>query len=248
MELVGRTAFVTGASGGIGAAICRALADNGADIALCFHSNEEAAALLVKEIQEKGRVAIAFKLDVSDRKAVFRAVEDARNSLGEIDILVNNAGITMMGKIEEIEEKDWDRCLAVNLKSALFTTQAVLPSMKARRTGAIVNISSVGAKIGGINAAASYSVSKAGLSCLTIQTAKETLSYGVNVNAVAPGVIDTPLQDVYGIEKKDATYKSVVRGPGKPEDVAAAVVFLASKGARYITGEILDVNGGVLMD
>lgn len=118
----------------------------------------------------------------------------------------------------------------------------------ARGRGWIVNITSLGAKIGGINAAACYSASKAGLSCLTIQTAKETLAHGINVNGVAPGVIDTPLQDVYGAEKKEAAYKSVARGPGRPEDVAAAVLFLVSPGARYITGEILDVNGGAFMD
>ena len=168
--------------------------------------------------------------------------------LGDIDILVNNAGMTMTGSIEEISEKDWDRCMAVNLKGALFTTQAILPSMKRKKKGTIINISSLGAKIGGINAAACYSVSKAGLSCLTIQTAKETLGYGINVNAIAPGIIDTPLHDVYGKQRKIAAYSSVIRGPGRPEDVAAAVIFLASRGASYITGEILDVNGGVLMD
>lgn len=248
MELAGKTAFVTGASGGIGSAICRALAAEGANVALCFHSNQEAALDIAKEIQKTGRKAMTFKLDVSDKDAVFSAINMAVVCLGDIDILVNNAGMTMTGSIEEISEKDWDRCMAVNLKGALFTTQAILPSMKRKKKGTIINISSLGAKIGGINAAACYSVSKAGLSCLTIQTAKETLGYGINVNAIAPGIIDTPLHDVYGKQRKIAAYSSVIRGPGRPEDVAAAVIFLASRGASYITGEILDVNGGVLMD
>lgn len=248
MELAGRVAFVTGASGGIGSAICRGLADAGADIALCYRSHEDAAVALVQEIEAKGRRAFAVRVDVSDRTAVFDAMRLARNRLGEVDILVNNAGVAMTGKIEEISEETWDRCMAVNLKSAFFAIQAVLPSMKKRKRGTIINVSSVAAKIGGVNAAACYAVSKAGLSCLTIQTAKETLRDGINVNAVAPGVIDTPLQDAYGQEKKEATYQSVARGPGRPEDVAAAVVFLASPGARYVTGEILDVNGGMLMD
>jgi len=248
MELAGKTAFVTGASGGIGSAICRALAAEGADVAICFHSHQKAAIDLADEIQAMGRKAMTFKLDISDKDAVFNAIDMASVCLGDIDILVNNAGMTMTGRIEDISEQDWDRCMAINLKGPLFATQAVLPSMKRKKKGTIINISSLGAKIGGINAAACYSVSKAGLSCLTIQTAKEALGYGINVNAIAPGIIDTPLHDVYGQQRKSAAYGSIVRGPGMPEDVAAAVVFLASRGASYITGEILDVNGGALMD
>ncbi|MDI6870991.1 MAG: SDR family NAD(P)-dependent oxidoreductase [Bacillota bacterium] len=248
MELAGRVAFVTGATGGIGRAICCALAEAGADIGVCYHSKPDAAALLVADLERKGRRAVAVKADVSRKAEVVAAIEAVRRRLGPIDILVNNAGMTMGGRLEEIAEADWDRCLAVNLKSVFLCTQAVIPEMKERRQGVIINLTSVAAKVGGINAAACYSVSKAGVSCLTIQAAKELLAYNVNVNAVAPGLIDTPMLDVYGQEKKEASIKGVVRGPGRPSDVADAVVFLASPRARYITGEILDVNGGIFMD
>lgn len=247
-ELENKVALVTGATGGIGRAVCIALARDGADIGICYGSKTEAAENLAREISKMGRRSCLVKADVSKREEAFSAVSKIRAALGPVDILVNNAGITMTGKIEEITEEDWHRCLAVNLDSVLFFTQAVLPDMKRRNSGTIVNISSLGAKIGGINAAASYSVSKAGISCLTIQTAKELLETRINVNAVAPGVIDTELWKVYGREKRDASFRNVARGPGRPEDVAEAVVFLASPKASYITGEILDVNGGVFMD
>jgi 3-oxoacyl-[acyl-carrier protein] reductase len=248
MELAGRVAFVTGATGGIGRAICCALAEAGADIGVCYHSKPETAERLVADIRGTGRRAVAVQANVSRKADVLAAIEAVRRRLGPIDILVNNAGMTMSGQLEEIAEDEWDRCLAVNLKSVFLCTQAVIPEMKERRRGAIINLSSVAAKVGGINAAACYSVSKAGVSCLTIQSAKELLPYGVNVNAVAPGLIDTLMLDVYGPAKKEASIKGVVRGAGRPVDVAEAVVFLASPRAQYITGEILDVNGGIFMD
>lgn len=248
MALIGTVAFVTGATGGIGKATCKALAASGADVGICYHSKPDAADALKRELEAMGRRAVIVQADVSDKEQVLAAISTVVKELGPIDILVNNAGKTFSGKIEDISEEDWDRCLAINLKSAFFCTQAVVPGMKSRRRGAIVNLSSIAAKVGGINAAACYSVAKAGVSCLTIQTAKELLSYGVNANAIAPGIIDTPMMDAYGPERKEASVKAVVRGMGKPEDVANAVVFLASEESRYITGEILDVNGGTLMD
>jgi 3-oxoacyl-[acyl-carrier protein] reductase len=156
--------------------------------------------------------------------------------------------MTLMGKLEEISEDDWDRCLSVNLKSVFLCIQAVIPEMKKRNKGSIINITSLAAKIGGINSAACYSVSKAGVSNLTIQTAKELLSYNINVNGVAPGIIDTPLWEVYGRKKREESFCNSIRGAGSPLDVAEVVVFLASPKARYITGEIIDVNGGTFMD
>ena len=175
-------------------------------------------------------------------------VETVRTKLGEIDILVNNAGIVNAGKIENIPEPEWDRVFAINLKGTFLCCQAVLPHMKQRKNGTIVNISSVSAKIGGVNSAASYAASKAGVSCFTIQLAKEALPFHIRVNAVAPGAIDTALLDVYGPGARDRLEKGTPLGLGKPEDIAEAVVFLVSDRARYITGEILDVNGGIVMD
>ena len=156
--------------------------------------------------------------------------------------------MTLAGKLEDISEKDWDHCLAVNLKSVFLCTQAVIPEMKKRKKGSIINITSVAAKIGGINSAACYSVSKAGVSNLTIQTAKELLPFNINVNGIAPGIIDTPLWEVYGSKIKEKSISGLIRGAGSPIDIAEVVVFLASPKARYITGEIIDVNGGILMD
>ena len=156
--------------------------------------------------------------------------------------------MTLTGKLEEISEKDWDCCLAVNLKSVFLCSQAVIPEMKERKKGSIINITSLTAKIGGINSAACYSVSKAGVSNLTIQTAKELLPFNININGIALGIIDTPLWEVNGSKIKEKCISGLIRGAGSPIDIAEVVVFLASSKARYITGEIIDVNGGILMD
>lgn len=248
MQLNDQIAFVTGATGGIGSEICRSLAKEGANISICYHRKTKEAQMLCKEIISLGRKALVVQADVSNKEQVISAIEATRKKLGPIDILVNNAGITLTGKLEEISEKDWDHCLAVNLKSVFFCTQAVIPEMKKRKKGSIINMTSLAAKIGGINSAACYSVSKAGVSNLTIQTAKELLSFNINVNGVAPGIIDTPLWDVYGSKIKEKCISGLIRGAGSPIDVAEVVVFLASPKARYITGEIIDVNGGILMD
>jgi 3-oxoacyl-[acyl-carrier protein] reductase len=248
MQLTDQVAFITGATGGIGSEICRSLAKEGADISICYHTKHEEAQLLGKEITSLGRKALVVQADVSKKEQVISAIEATRKKLGSIDILVNNAGMTLVGKLEDLSEEDWDRCLEVNLKSVFLCTQAVIPEMKKRNKGSIINITSLAAKIGGINSAACYSVSKAGVSNLTIQTAKELLSYNINVNGVAPGIIDTPLWEVYGPKKKEESFYNSIRGAGSPLDVAEVVVFLASPKACYITGEIIDVNGGILMD
>jgi len=248
VSLTDQVAFITGATGGIGSEICRSLAKEGVNISICYHKKYEIAKNLCKEIVSLGRKALVVQADVSDKEQVVSAIEKTKKELGLIDILVNNAGMTLTGKLEEISEKDWDRCLAVNLKSVFFCTQAVIPDMKKRKKGSIINMTSLAAKIGGINSAACYSVSKAGVSILTIQTAKELLPYNINVNGIAPGIIDTPLWEVYGSKIKEKCISGLIRGAGNPIDIAEVVVFLASSKARYITGEIIDVNGGVLMD
>lgn len=248
MQLNDQIAFVTGATGGIGAEICRALAKEGANIAICYHTKYEKAQSLWGEITSLGREALLVQADVSKKDQVISAFEATRKNLGPIDILVNNAGMTLTGKLEDLTEEAWDRCLEVNLKSVFLCTQAVIPEMKKKSKGKIINITSVAAKIGGVNSAACYGASKAGVSNLTIQTAKELLAYHINANGISPGIIDTPLWEVYGSKIKEKCISGLIRGAGRPIDIAEVVVFLASPKARYITGEIIDVNGGILMD
>ena len=248
MNLSGKVSLVTGASRGIGRAIALGLARQGAKVAVNYNKNLEEAQEVEKSIHAMNSEALTIRADVSKSDQVEQMIQSIRNNLGEIDILVNNAGITKGGKVEDIAEKDWDEVLNINLKGTFLCCKAVIRSMKKRKSGVIVNISSLAAKIGGINSGASYAVSKAGVSCLTIQLAKELLPYNIRVNAVAPGGIDTSMLDIYGPQGRDILAKSTPMGLGRPEDVAEAVVFLASENARYITGEILDVNGGVLMD
>jgi 3-oxoacyl-[acyl-carrier protein] reductase len=248
MSLTGKVALVTGSAKGIGQAVALALAREGADVAVNYSRSKAEAEAIRDLIKAMGRKTVVVKADVSRKDRVARMVETVRTKLGDIDILVNNAGIVNSGKIENIPEAEWDRVFAVNLKGTFLCCQTVLPFMKQRKSGTIVNISSVSAKIGGINSAASYAASKAGVSCFTIQLAKEALPFHIRVNAVAPGAIDTALLDVYGPGARDRLEKGTPLGLGKPEDIAEAVVFLVSDRARYITGEILDVNGGIVMD
>ncbi len=168
---------------------------------------------------------------------------------GRLDVLVNNAGIYEVLPVEEISEAQWDRVLDVNLKGAFFCCQAVVPAMKRQGEGRIVSVASSAGKAGGTLAGAHYSVSKAGVICLTKQLARELGPYGITVNAVAPGRIDTPMIRVASDEENEAFVRRTPLGRlGTPEDVAGAVVFLASDAASFITGEIVDVNGGLLID
>jgi 3-oxoacyl-[acyl-carrier protein] reductase len=248
MGLKGKVALVTGAAKGIGKAVALALAREGANVAVNYSHSKADAEEVKNSIMAIGGQAVAVKADVSKKAQVARMVENVRTKLGDIDILVNNAGIVNACKIENIPEAEWDRVFAINLKGTFLCCQAVLPFMKQRKSGTIVNISSVSAKIGGINSAASYAASKAGVSCFTIQLAKEALPFHIRVNAIAPGAIDTSLLDFYGPAARDNLAKAKPLGLGKPEDIAEALVFLVSDKARFITGEILDVNGGIVME
>ncbi len=244
MELQGRVALVTGGSGGIGRAIALTLAEAGANVCVHYHTNHDAAADVVREIEGKGRRALAVRADVSNAVEVSGMVDEVSRQLGPIDILVNNAGIPAKGGIEEITEEEWDRVIDVNLKGPFLLTKALIPGMKQLQRGWIVNIASLGARKGSI-AAASYGVSKAGLIALTIQTAFQMLPFGINVNTVSAGVIDTSLPNFYGKGRKEAALKFLPRGLGKPQDVADAVLFLVSPRSRYITGENIYVTGGM---
>jgi 3-oxoacyl-[acyl-carrier protein] reductase len=234
MGLVNKVAIVTGAGRGIGKAIAIALAREGVNI-IAIDVDIQTAEKVAKEIKSLGRKALAIQVDVSDSKEVNRMVQLAIKRFKRVDILVNNAAIIKRGSIEDLKEDDWDRVIDVNLKGAFNCMKAVVGIMKKQKYGKIVNISSIAGKIGDLASAPCYGASKAGMTCLAKSLARELASYNINVNVVAPHAIETDMS------------KEWCR-MGEPEDIAEAVVFLVSDKAKFITGEVLDVNGGCLMD
>jgi NAD(P)-dependent dehydrogenase (short-subunit alcohol dehydrogenase family) len=248
MRLKDRVAIVTGAGRGIGRGIARAFAREGARVALC-DVRADSVSKAAAEIGDAGGEALAFQMDVTRQEQIQRVVGQILRRWGRIDILVNNAGIYEVLPFEEITEAQWDWLLAVNLKGAFLCCQAVIPAMKRQGSGRIVNIASSAGKAGGTLAGAHYSVSKAGVICLAKQLARELGPDGITVNAVAPGRIDTPMiHAVSDEENEDFVRRTPLGRLGRPEDVANAVLFLASDEAGFITGEIVDVNGGLLID
>jgi 3-oxoacyl-[acyl-carrier protein] reductase len=248
MSLKDRVSIVTGAAQGLGRAIAMELARRGSHVVVC-DVNLEGVKGVAEDVRTLGRKALALKVDVSMPSDVSEMVDRAAKDFERIDILVNNAGICQVVTIEEMTEEDWDRVMAVNLKGVFLCSKAVMGIMKRQRSGRIVNMGSISGKVGGIATGANYSVSKAGVICFTKALAREMAPYGVTVNAVAPGVIETDM--TLGITRGDFSdyLRNIPLGViGSAEDVAYAVAFLVSDEARYITGEILDVNGGQLMD
>jgi 3-oxoacyl-[acyl-carrier protein] reductase len=245
-DLKGHVALVTGASQGIGQACALELAKRGAAVALCAR-NEEKLAAARDEITAAGGQSEIFKLDVTSEDDIKSVMKRAIEKLGKIDILVNNAGITHDTLLLRLKRADWDRVIDTNLTSAYLCTQAVLSSMMKQRWGRIINITSINGQIGQTGQA-NYAASKAGLIGLTLSVAREVASRNITVNAVSPGYIETPMTAELNAELKDAMLKLVPLGrAGNPEDVANAVCFLASDDAQYITGHVLNVNGGLLM-
>lgn len=248
MRLKNKVAIITGASQGIGLGIARAFAREGARLAL-WDFNAATLEKALAEVLESGAETIAYLLDVSSKTQVDDAARKVREKWGAIDILVNNAGIYEVLPVEEISEAQWDRMLAVNLKGAFLCCQAVIPHLKSQGGGQIINMASAAGKVGGSAAGAHYSVSKAGVICLSKQLARELGAYNITVNAVAPGRVDTPIIRIVSDEENEAFRLRTPLGRlGTPEDIANAIVFLASEEASFITGEILDVNGGLLID
>jgi 3-oxoacyl-[acyl-carrier protein] reductase len=241
-ELKSRVALVSGGSRGIGRAIALGLAKAGAAVAVNYRERAEEAASVVEDIHRSGGRAVAVGADVSIASDVQHMISRAEEHLGPIDILVNNAGIAVMRGLEDITEEDFDHAVAVNLKSAFLCTQAVLPGMRARRWGRIVNISSIGARVGAGSVSVVYGAAKAGLEGLTRGYALRLAPEGVTVNAVAPGLIDTEMGRPL-IEAGIAARIPVGR-IGTGDEIAQAVMLLVRD--AYITGQTVAVNGGAL--
>lgn len=246
MTLNGRTAVVTGAAGTMGLAAARFLLEDGARVALV-----DVDALRLDSVVRflKGAM-LPVACDISDSHAVKSAHQKIEAELGPVDILVNNAGILSSSKAEATTDDEWRRVLSVNLDGAFYWARAVLPGMKARQWGRIINVSSLAAKTGGLTAGTAYSTSKGALATLTFSLARETAPHGVTVNGIAPAYVKTPMvtEHLNDAQRRQLLAQIPVGRFCEPEEFAHAVRFLASPLAGFITGEILDVNGGLQMD
>ena len=246
MRLEGKKAIVTGASRGLGRAIALALAREGADVLVNYVNREETAREVAAAIEAKGRQAILYRADVSDAGQVKTMVQAAIADFGRVDILVNNAGVTLVKGLET-SEAEWDRVLAVNLKSVFLCSQAVAEGMIAGCGGRIVNIASTAGQTGSLSGPA-YCASKAGVEGLTRSLARAFARYNVLVNAIAPALIDTEILYWRTPEQWKETLESIpLKRLGDPADLAEAVVFLVSGAGNFITGTTLDINGGLHM-
>ena len=244
--LEGKIAIVTGASRGIGRYTALQLAQNGADLIVCARSEAPLKELVV-EIEALGRKALAVVVDVVNPEDVKNLIEQALATFGRIDILVNNAGITRDGLLLRMKDADWDAVLDTNLKSAFLLTRAVAKSMSKQRSGRIINISSVVGEMGNPGQA-NYCASKAGLIGLTKSVARELARRNVTVNAVTPGFIETDMTDELDEKARTELTAQIPLGRlGVAEDIAHAVIYLASDRASYVTGQVLGVNGGMYM-
>ena len=246
-NLSGKVAFVTGASRGIGRAIALRLAADGAKVALNFASNSAKAEAVKAEIESTGAEALLVQGDVSDFQTVTELIKRVVDEWGRIDILINNAGITRDNLLLKMSEDDFDKVISTNLKGVFNCTKSVTKLMMKQRTGRIVNMSSVVGLKGNISQA-NYAAAKAGIIGFTKSAARELASRGVTVNAVAPGFINTDMTAALSEKVKEVMLQEIPAGRmGTPEDVANAVAFLVSDQAAYITGQVLSVDGGMVM-
>ena len=247
MLLDGKVALVTGGSRGIGRAIAVALARKGAKVAINFAGNKKAAEETKALVEQAGSEAILLKADVSDKDADAALIDTVIKTYGKIDILVNNAGITRDSLMLRMKEDDFDAVIDTNLRSVFYLTKAAAKSMMKKRTGRIINMSSVVGLTGNAGQV-NYAAAKAGVLGITKSAAKELASRGITVNAVAPGFIETDMTDVLSDTVKESLLHEIpLKRMGEPKDVANAVLFLASDQSAYITGQVIHVDGGLVM-
>ncbi len=245
--LNGKTAIVTGASRGIGRAIACKLAAQGAAVVVNYNGSKDKAKEVEQEIRQAGGTASIYQCNVADYAQCEKFIQDVIQEYGRLDILVNNAGITKDGLLMKMSEEDFDQVIDTNLKGAFHTIRFASRQMLKQRSGRIINMSSVSG-VAGNAGQANYAASKAGLIGLTKAAARELASRGITVNAIAPGFIETDMTDVLPEKVKEASVAQIPLGRfGKPEQVAAAAAFLASEEAGYITGQVLHVDGGMVM-
>jgi len=250
LDLTGKVALVTGASSGIGAATATLLGGLGARVAIGYHGNNEGAEQVRSKIAGAGGEAIAIRADVTRAAEIGSLAAVVVAQLGPIDILINNAGSLMQRmRILEVKEESWDEIQDLNLKSAVLCSQAVAPSMIERKRGAIVNVSSIAGRNGGGPGASAYASAKGGLISFTKALAKELAPHGVRVNAVSPGVIDTPFHERFSTPEMMRNFVTAIPlgRVGTPLECANVIAFLASDAASYVVGETIEVNGGQLM-
>jgi 3-oxoacyl-[acyl-carrier protein] reductase len=246
-DFLNKVALVTGGSRGIGRAIAQELARRGAQVVISYAGNEAAAADTVKAIGDAGGKAKAIRFDVADSEGCSAAIDGVIKEFGRLDVLVNNAGVAIDGLLMRFKDEDWDKTLDTNLKGAFMLMRAVARPMMKQKGGAIVNVSSIVGEMGNAGQAA-YAASKAGLLGLTKSIARELASRNIRVNAVTPGFITTDMTAGLSPELKEKMSAAIpLSRIGNAEEVAAAVAFLASDSASYITGEVLKVNGGMYM-
>lgn len=244
MDLEGKAAVVTGGSLGIGTAIALGLARNGADVAINYRKHEAEAKEVVRKIEEMGRKGLAVKADVSSFEDAQKMVDKVRDTFGKIDILVNNAGVNWDGVVWKMSEEQWDKVISIDLKGCFNYIRAVSPIFREQKSGKIVNITSINAMRGKFGQS-NYSAAKAGIIGLTKAVAKELGKYSVNVNAVAPGLIETEMmKDLPENVKQAAIDETAFKRLGQPDEVATVVTFLCSEASRHVTGEVIKVDGG----
>jgi 3-oxoacyl-[acyl-carrier protein] reductase len=242
-DLTGKGALVTGASGGIGAAVAKALHAQGANVAISGTRKEKLDALAT----ELGDRVHVLPCDLRDRAAVVKLAEDAEKAVGQVDILVNNAGITHDNLFMRMKDEEWDDVINVNLNSVFVLTRGILRGMMRRRYGRIVNIASISGVFGNPGQA-NYAASKAGLVGMTKSLAREVASRGITANAIAPGFISTPMTEVLTPKQVEMIAAAIpAQKFGTPDDIASAVVFLSSQESGYVTGETMHINGGMVM-
>lgn len=250
-DFSGKVVLVTGASSGIGRATAELFGEFGANVAITYLHNEKGANEVVAKIIENGGKAIAIQADFTSNSAVKTTVEKVEAELGTVDILVNNAGsLVERLRTAELTEERWDEVYALNVKSAFFVVQAVVPKMLEKNSGAVINVTSIAGRNGGALGSIHYSSAKAAMLVMTKGLAKEFGSQGIQINSVSPGVIDTPYHETFSTPEAMKSFANMIPigRVGKSAEVASVIAFLASPAASYLCGETIEINGGMLMD